>query len=178
MSAHGEARRGLTLQKFMNIRKNTSELYSELQRIAKANGGELTPQAVLKNARAKSSPLHSHFTWDDGEAAERYRIMEASFLIRRVKVTVETHDQDAPVTVRAFVNVKTTEADEDGVSPCGVYVPLHTALNSQDYKQQMLENAARELAAFRNKYSVLKELASVFSAVESFQQTLRQQQAA
>ena len=102
--------------------------------------------------------------------------MEAAFLIRRVKVTVETHDQDEPITTRAFINVKSNEVDETtGVTLPGVYVPLAVALGVDDYRQQMLDNAARDLGAFRNKYSVLKELSGVFSAAESFQNRLKLQ---
>ena len=154
----------------MNIRKNTTETYAELERIARANRGNLTPEAVLKNAKSASSPIHDYFTWDDTEAAHKMRLLEAATLIRSVKVRVEMHDQDEPIVTRAFVNVRSTEADEaTGMAAPGVYVPVSVALKVGDYRQQMLENAARELAAFKNKYAILKELSEVFEAVESFQ---------
>lgn len=152
----------------MNIRKNTTDLCAELERIAKANNGQITPVNVLKNARSKSSPLHGYFTWDDGDAAEKYRLMEAGFLIRRVKVNVEMHDQDKPVSVRAFVNVSSNVRDDEGKSDAGVYVPLHVALKVDDYRQQMIDNAARELASFRTKYSIIKELSGVFHEADLF----------
>ena len=153
----------------MNIRKLTTEVGQELQRIAKANRGQLTPEAVLKNAASKSSPIHDRFTWDDTEAAHKMRLLEASFLIRSVKVRVEMHDNDnQPLSVRAFVNVQSTvrDDDDDGRADCGIYVPLSVALNKGSYRDQMLANAASELLSFRKKYSVLTELAKVFKAID------------
>ena len=48
--------------------------------------GVLTCEAVVREARAKSSPLHGYFTWDDSRAAERYRLIEAGRLIATVKI--------------------------------------------------------------------------------------------
>lgn len=157
----------------MNIRKNTTEVFAELTRIAKANRGRLTPEIVLKNARAQSSPIHNHFTWDDTIAASKYRLLEAAMLIRSVKVSVEMHDQDKPLITRAFVNVASNapvndDNDTEGCAP-GIYVPLEVALKVDDYRTQMLENAGRELAAFRRKYSVLKELSGVFGEIDKLQ---------
>ena len=156
----------------MNIRKNTSTVYAELERIAKANGGALTPESVLKNAKSKSSPIHDRFTWDDTEAAVKLRLLEASMLIRSVRVSIEMHDQDKPISTRAFVNVSTNEEDEDGKCLPGQYVAIAVALDDDDYRAQMLDNAARELASFRAKYSILKELSAVFTSIESFQSKL------
>ena len=159
---------------------NSKVIAEELARIAKANGGQLTPEDVVKNARAKSSPLHSHFTWDDDEAAERYRLVEASYLIRMVRVKVEMNGNEHPYSVRAFVNVgipaEKSDDEEDDADPeepqpldrC--YVPLKVAMKVDDYRQQMLDNAARDLRTFRNKYAILTELSKVFKAAEDFEQ--------
>lgn len=150
----------------MNIRKNTTEVYAELERIAKANKGHLTPDAVLKNAASKRSPIHKYFTWDDSEAAHHWRLTQAAMLIRSVKVNVEMHDQDKPLVCRAFVNVASTQRDDEDKAAPGVYVPLEVALKVDDYRTQMLENASSELAAFRRKYAVLRELAGVFAEID------------
>lgn len=152
----------------MNIRKNTTEVYAEMERIAKANGGHLTPEAVLKNAKSERSPIHKYFTWDDSEAAKRWRLTQAGMLIRMVKVNVEMHDNDKPLVCRAFVNVASTERNDEGEAAGGVYVPLAVALKVDDYRTQMLENARSELAAFKRKYAVLQELAGVFGEIDKF----------
>jgi hypothetical protein len=161
----------------MNIRKNTSEVYAELNRIAEANHGALTPEAVLKNAQSKTSPIHDYFTWNDTEAACKLRLLEASMLIRSVKVSVEMHDQDEPLHARAFVNVASNEREDDGKAKSGFYVPLNVALKVPDYREQMLENAARELSSFKHKYAILAELSEVFDAASHFQQRFNLQAA-
>jgi hypothetical protein len=142
----------------------------ELQRIAKANGERLTPEIVLRNAAMETSPLHDRFTWDNTEAAQQWRLWEASNLIRSVKVVTEVHPQDEPVLVRAFVNVSASPDGEDAGN--SVYVPLKVALKVNDYRTQMLENAGRELESFRKKYSVLQELSGLFAVIDQLKHEL------
>ena len=52
--------------------------------------GRLTPSAVLEDARQESSPLHTLYTWDINEAAERYWIEQTRAIIREVYVEVRT----------------------------------------------------------------------------------------
>ena len=137
----------------------------ELELIAKSKQG-LVPSEVVKSASRKSSPLHKFFTWDDNEAARRYREEQASFLIRRIKVEIQTSDTKT-VTVRAFINVR--EPDCEGMISLGErgqYVPIQTVLSNEELRGQMLDAAKRELAAFRSKYSILSELAKVFLAID------------
>jgi hypothetical protein len=150
---------------------NIQEVAAELHRIAKANKGQITPEAVVRNAESSRSPIHDCFTWDDTEAAKRYRLVEAASLIRSVKVIVETHPQDKPLEVRAFVNVAVCGDEDEGEPKETCYVPLKVALKVDDYRQQMLDNAAKELSSFRRKYSILKELATVLDAADAFVQT-------
>lgn len=160
----------------MDIRKITGAgqvVADELARIAKANRGQITPEAVVKNAASERSPIHDCFTWDDTAAARKCRLMEAAQLIRSVKVLVEMHPQDKPRETRAFVNVSLKQDGDDDSGPETCYVPLQVALEVEDYRTQMLENALRDLAAFRRKYAILKELSGVFDEVEKLQGTLK-----
>ena len=59
-----------------------------LEGLANIADGELTPEAVLTAATPPGSPLHEYFTWDDGEAANLYRLSEARALVRRYLVEV------------------------------------------------------------------------------------------
>ena len=43
--------------------------------------GELNSQNVLDSARSEKSPIHDLFEWDDTQAAEKYRLSQASKLI-------------------------------------------------------------------------------------------------
>lgn len=61
-----------------------------LEKLASLNGGRLTPDAVLQDARSKSSPLHDQFEWNDSEAAKQWRLSQARELIRSVRIEIQT----------------------------------------------------------------------------------------
>lgn len=61
-----------------------------LEKLASLSGGRLTPDAVLQDARSKSSPLHDQFEWDDSEAAKQWRLSQARELIRSVRIEIQT----------------------------------------------------------------------------------------
>lgn len=83
--------------------------------------GRLTPAEVLDEARNPDSPLHDQFTWDDTEAAEKYRLGQASRLIVRLRINVTVHSVPvrAPVYVRdpevagSFRNIAAIRSHED-----------------------------------------------------------------
>ena len=59
-----------------------------LQQIADANGGLLTPDAVVEDARDKTSPLHGQFTWNQKRAAYERWLDQARALIRTVRIEI------------------------------------------------------------------------------------------
>jgi hypothetical protein len=66
--------------------------------IAKANGGIVTPDAVIEAAKKESHVLHQCFIWDDQRAAYKQRLDTARDLISSVSVVIEVDD----VTVSAI----------------------------------------------------------------------------
>lgn len=125
--------------------------------------GSITAEIVLKAAAKKSSPLHSHFDWDDTSAARRYRLVQAGELIRRIKVEYAVSENHS-VRVRAFHNVSDSEDEPLGK---GYFVTLDTALSVESYRDQLMSNCKRDMAAFRQKYAALAEVAGVIEAMES-----------
>jgi len=132
-----------------------SELLLELEKIRTANGGFLTPEAVVSAAKDEDSPLHSYFTWDDTEAAHRWRLEQARKLIR-LSVTIVKQDTQP---VRAYVSLL-NDRGKNG------YRATIDVLNDEDLRDQLLQCALRELAAFRHKYAVLSELAELFEVAD------------
>ena len=61
---------------------NNPKVINELKRLAAKNRGLFLPEAVVEAAKPETSPLHSQFTWDNTEAAKKYRIWEARRLQR------------------------------------------------------------------------------------------------
>lgn len=97
---------------------------AEMNRIAKSNGGKITPRELVEAARDDANPLHDYFEWDDTVAGEKYREMQARALIRscvlkfkvenrRVEVPRYVRDPDVDGTEQGYVEVARlrTEAD-------------------------------------------------------------------
>lgn len=135
------------------------DVLAELDAIL-AKDGTLTPQLVLARARDESSPLHSHFTWDDSEAAERYRLDEARRLIVRVKVEIQTRPNEAPTRVRAFTSLMSDRMIGGG------YRSTVTVLADMDQRSELLRTALAELQAFQRKYRHLSELTTVMHEID------------
>ena len=118
----------------------------ELARIYDRDG-RLTPKSVLDESRDENAPLHSCFTWNDSEAAEKYRLQQAGNIIRAL-VTVEARPQDTrPVAIRVYHNVR----------PEG-YQPLQYIVTRPDMREEMMQNARRDLINFRSKYLALADI--------------------
>lgn len=134
-----------------------AQVTAELHRIAEQHGGKLRPADVVKEARAKSSPLHSSFEWDDSEAAQRYRIWQARQLI---SVTVEYigSGQESKLT-RVFVSLSPDRKQGGG------YRSISTVMDNASQRRTLMADAVEEMERFQQKYSDLKELAEVFAAM-------------
>jgi hypothetical protein len=81
--------------------KLTEDAVQELNALA-GRSGKLTPEQVLEAAENESSALHGCFTWDDGEAAAKWRIEEARELIRSVRIEVIINER----TIRSVAYVR------------------------------------------------------------------------
>lgn len=88
--------------------EKVAERLRELER----DNGRLAPVDVVEAARDPASPLHSHFTWDDTEAAEKYRLMQARTLIRTVKLEITI--RDVPLSVVGYVRDPGADAKTAG----------------------------------------------------------------
>jgi predicted RNA-binding protein YlxR (DUF448 family) len=151
--------------------KKKKQTEEAMRAIAERNNGEITPEIVLAEAKRKSSPLHGFFCWDNTKAAEEYRKIQAAGLIRRIKVTINTGEESS-IRIRAFVNV-TPELNEDPDQPekagRGIYVSIETACTVDSYKSQMIQQAKRDVEAFRRKYAALAEVSRIITAMEHFE---------
>lgn len=140
----------------------------ELERI-NSKYNSLIPEQVVEESRDDDAVLHPCFEWNDAVAAEKYRVEQARHIIGSLVIQVEnstkTKDEvSKTIVTRAFVNVSEERK--------GVYVPVQTALNRNDYRERVLKNALSELCMFQTKYSNLKELAEVNKAIDDFAEKL------
>lgn len=128
----------------------------ELVRIEKRDG-KLTPEIIVDEARDLTAPLHSFFTWNDGEAAELYRRWEARKLIASVAVVYDGAKERT--AVRAFVSL--TDADDERG-----YYGMARVLSDNELRSQMLADALAEVKQWRERYQHLEELAKIFHAID------------
>lgn len=125
--------------------------------------GAVTPRIILEDSRDENAPLHKCFEWNDGKAAEAYRLQQAREILVSLKVTVEHSGKE--IQSRAFVNI----SDEKD----GAFLAVSVALGQEDTKQVVLMRAMAELSMFRRKYERLQELSEVFSVVERTERRLK-----
>lgn len=126
---------------------------------AVAENGIISPEKVVLAAKPKNSPLHEFFDWDDGDAAFQWRLHQARNLIR-VVVEVEELPDRTFRDVRVFVSLSSDRNKDGG------YRIMAEVLTDERRTKEMLEDALRELLSFRKKYEMLKELASIFKAID------------
>ena len=110
-------------------------------------------------ARFPASALHSLFTWDDDEAAEKWRLVEAQKYLRAQVTILRTTGPTETVQVRAFVSLPSDRAE-------GIYRPMVTVLNSEEMMAELMQDARREFLTFRRKYGHLERLRGPLAQLE------------
>lgn len=138
-------------------KENAAIYASELQRIRKETGENLKPRAVVESAKDPDSPLHDAFEWDDTKAAQEWRVTQARRLLRSIHVVVERGEEDR--SVRAFFRVEDPSGDTG-------YVSLAAVLKCQDYRDQIIEQALKEIQGWQRRYADYNELDSIFDAID------------
>lgn len=127
----------------MSLRDQMQAVYDEY--------GKLTPALVVEAARPADHPLHHRFEWDDAVAGPKFREVQASELIRRVKVKFREQDGRKPEGwVREFHAVR----DEDGEH---VYQPLDVVLSDPLTTRMVMRQMEHEWKALRRKYQDFEE---------------------
>ena len=129
---------------------------ADAQRVADEIGeNSITPEQVLEKARNyENSELHKCFEWNDGIAAEKYRLIQARKIIINLAY-VPKEKTDEPVRCFQITREKS------------VYMPTKQFLVNNDEYQDLLKRAKVELESFKRRYATLSELEKVFEAIES-----------
>lgn len=136
---------------------NRNEL-DAFEALGDTHGLRLRAQHVVDAARPSTSPLHGRFEWRDDVAAERYRLDQAGRLIVKARVIV-TPRKSEPLRVRP--------ASAPPPVPTTRYSPLRSVPPANGTNAGgSLDDARRELSAFRGKFSGMRELSSLFIEIE------------
>lgn len=137
--------------------QSANDVGKHLEMLREQCKGELTPADVLKDAKHNNSPLHSFFEWDDGEAAEQYRLQQARGLIRSV-VAIYTDDKNPAVRTRAYVHINEPTAPH--------YRETGHAMSQAKTRNMVLQRAWIELQAWRKRYKDLKAFSELFDVMD------------
>lgn len=136
---------------------NADEIGRHIELLREQSKGELTPQDVITDAKNHNSPLHSFFEWDDGEAAEQYRLQQARGLIRAV-VAVYVDETEPARRIQAFVHIP-----EAGTPH---YRSVEQAMSQERTRDMVLRQAWKEFQSWKKRYAHLDELADFFKSVD------------
>lgn len=135
-----------------NPRDRRKAMETELNLLMKKHGGVLTAADVVVQAEDPTSALHAFFTWDDDEAAHKYRLIEARQLITSIRIIQE--GQKGKIRSLVSLNVDRVKG--------GGYRALDEVLAQPALRQHLLETALSEFSALERKYKHLQELESIW----------------
>lgn len=136
----------------------TSSQRAEMDAIAEtAEDGRLHAKAIVEFARDPATALHKAFTWDDQEAAERYRLEQARGL---VEVYIIETAENGPV--RAFVSLKTDRVAGGG------YTPMSEAMASMVTRRALVAQCIEDLQSTLRRHNHVRKLVTgLFESVEA-----------
>lgn len=122
----------------MNGQARNDAIRVHLEKLAR--DGRLTAEAVVADARKKTSPIHDVFEWDDSKAAHSYRVGQARQLIASVEV--EFVRDYKTVTAPAWVRDPRSAAGEQG------YVRTAVLRDEKEIARAALVNETERAAAY------------------------------
>lgn len=137
-----------------------------LQDIANSDPDDLIrPVDVVDAARDSKSPLHRFFEWDDGVAAEAFRLVQARNLIRKVRIT--RGDPGPQVVNVTIIHI-------DGTQRRG-YVPTERAVSEPDLRAQILQDARRGIEAYRNRLATFEQMGVVVGHLDAALDSMKEE---
>ncbi len=110
--------------------------------------GHISSEEIVKSASNKKSPLYEFFTWDNTKAAAEFRLHQARSLVNHIVEVVVVSGKE--VTQRSFFSVT---AEDKGK----VYVTLKDAIETEDYRKQLLSNIITTLENLTITMKLFKE---------------------
>lgn len=122
--------------------------------------GNLSTDEVLKRASDESSLIHKYFTWDDSDAANEYRRMQARQIIRRVPV-VYLHN-GVEKTIPRFVSI-IRPSDETRTRR---YVDVVDLSSDDEARNEAVKEALREIRRWQDIYNSYNELQGIVNEEE------------
>lgn len=124
---------------------------------AENNGGKANKYRLLEECRDENHPLHRYVVWDDGEAAEKYRLEQAATFIRAARiVTFLKESPSEPVLVKKFVYYPAEQ---------GSYLPRDKAMVLPTVKSKFIADKVNTLRSWVTETIDVPELQDIRKAL-------------
>lgn len=144
------------------VKSSADQINSVLSPMAAS--GTLTAKNLVDVSRPADAPLHKEFVWDDSKAAELYREEQARYVISAVCITAINESGEQSPPTRAYVVVPPEPEEDDGHA--NTYTHINVVLQSSSMTDRYLNDALKQLEAFRRKYASIKQFSNVISAID------------
>lgn len=131
---------------------NATKVANEIKSI----GDDATPQQIVEYAKDENTELHKCFTWDNDEAAEKWRKQEARMIVCSLRIVKVENDIEIPTPVRVFYKTD----DDSG------YKPTEVIIRQADEYEKLINRVTNELKTIQNKYKNLCEFEEVWKAID------------
>ena len=138
----------------------------EIEALNKRHGGYAPDGSLVEHARNPKSVLHNEFEWDDEVASNKFRLITEKNIKRSLVVVTEklNDGQAEPTEIRLFQRAKV----ECNGKPQRIWLNTFDMMKDPHGRQQLVDNAKKELEAFTNKYKALSELSDVLEPINLF----------
>ena len=117
-------------------------------------GEDVSPAQIVEYARNPNAELHRCYTWNDAEAAHKYRIYEARQVVCNLIVHKENGEKQEPTPIRLFHKAEN-----------GHYKPLALIVRNEDEYQSLLRQCKEALESIKRKYSSLSEYQEIWDLI-------------
>lgn len=147
--------------RFPNAGVDAKVALNAIDEIKNKNGGQVSPNAIVDAAKKKTHPLHKLFTWDDTEAAAKYRLQEAGNLLRSIEITYEELPEQPR---RAFeIITKKTSGDPETKT---LYGTAEEVAADPKAHSRLIAEAVTTLMAWRTRFRYLQELSHLIEEID------------
>ena len=117
-------------------------------------GEDVSPAQIVEYAKNPDTELNKCFTWNDAEAASKYRIYEARQVVCNLIVHKENGDKQEPTPIRLFHKIEN-----------GHYKPLTLIVQNEDEYESLLRQCKEALQSLKRKYSSLSEYQEIWDLI-------------
>ena len=117
----------------------------------------LTAEAIVEDAKNKSTPYHDYFEWNNQAAGHQFRLQQARTMLGSIKIKITTEKKEERL-IRAFHNV---ELDGERV-----YAPIQVVMKEPDLREQIIHKALAEAEGWARRYETYRELNPIVKSIK------------